>query len=51
MKNTNLKNRTQNLIKRIQKVKYTLFTTPIFLTLMKAKVYAATSISTTETNY
>lgn len=50
MKNTSLKSKTQNLIKRIEKVKYTLFTTPIFLTLMKAKVYAATSISTTEVN-
>ena len=50
MKNTNLKNKTQNIVKRIEKIKYTLFTTPIFLTLMKAKVYAATSISTTEVN-
>ena len=48
MRKTTKSDKKMNLLKRIEKKKFTLFTTPILLALMKAKVYAASSISTTE---
>lgn len=48
MKKSNLNEKKTNLLKKFEKVKLTILTTLIFLTLMKARVYAASSISTAE---
>lgn len=48
MKNKNLKEKKTNLINKLNKLKITLFSTPIILSLMKVKVFAESSINTAE---
>lgn len=48
MKKLNLKERIKKLLKKLKKLKLTMLSTPLFLTLMKVRVYAETTISTKE---
>lgn len=48
MKKLNLKEKIKKLLKKLKKLKLTMLSTPLFLTLMKVRVYAETTISTKE---
>ncbi len=48
MKKIALSKKKTNLLRKVEKMKFTIASTPIFVALMKAKVYAASSISTAE---
>lgn len=48
MKKLNLKEKIKKLLKKLKKLKFTMLSTPLFLTLMKVRVYAETTISTKE---
>lgn len=43
-----LKRKKTNILKKINKLKWTLYSTPIFMSFFNAKVYAESSISVTE---